>query len=74
MELDRSWIYRTIMENEKMKLLAYAKLLNRKIKSLNNAAKNPYLEYDSNPFCRKYYNTLVWVEAEEKIQKQDENN
>lgn len=55
-----------------MKLLAYAKLLNRKINSFNNKAKNPYFDYDSNPFCRKYYNTLVWVEADEKEPEEDD--
>ena len=62
------------MENEKMKLLAYAKLLNRKINSANNKAQNPYLDCDSNPFCRKYYNTLVWVEADENKPKENIDN
>lgn len=51
-----------------MKLLAYAKLLNRKINSANNKAKNPFIDYDSalNPFSKPIYNTLVWVEENEE--------
>lgn len=50
-----------------MKLIAYAKLLNRKIKSAHNKAKNPFLDSDImyNPFNRSIYNTLVWVEPDE---------
>lgn len=71
---------RTIMENGKMnnivnnmeqlqeKLLAYARLLNRKIKSADKKAKNPYIDYDftHNPFGRTFNNTLVWVEEDSK--------
>lgn len=51
-----------------MRLLAYAKLLNRKINSANNRAKNPFLDYNAslNPFNRPFYNTLVWIENDEK--------
>lgn len=57
----------TYMENEKMKLLAYAKLLNRKINSANRKAKNPFIDYEDalNPFGKPFYNTLVWIEADE---------
>lgn len=50
-----------------MKLLAYAKLLNRKIKSADIQAKNPFMDssVSLNPFSRNFYNTLVWVEQEE---------
>ena len=50
-----------------MRLLAYAKLLNRKINSANSKAKNPFLDYNAslNPFNRPFYNTLVWVEDDE---------
>ena len=51
-----------------MRLLAYAKLLSRKINSVNNKAKNPFLDYNAplNPFSRPIYNTLVWIEDDEK--------
>lgn len=54
-----------------MKLLAYAKLLNRKINSANKKAQNPFLDYDDslNPFNRPRYNTLVWIEADEDYPK-----
>lgn len=50
-----------------MKLIAYAKLLNRKINSANKKAKNPFVDSDSfyNPFSRSMYNTLVWIEPDE---------
>lgn len=50
-----------------MKLLAYAKLLNRKINSANRKAHNPFLDNDIsyNPFNRPIYNTLVWIEPDE---------
>ena len=50
-----------------MKLIAYAKLLNRKINSAHNKAKNPFLDYSSsyNPFNGPIYNTLVWIEPDE---------
>jgi len=55
-----------------MKLLAYARLLNRKINSANSKARNPFLDYSMsyNPFVRPIYNTMVWVESDEK----DEND
>lgn len=51
-----------------MKLLAYAKLLNKKINSANNKAKNPFVDYNSllNPFKQPIYNTLVWIESDEE--------
>lgn len=60
------------MENEKMKLIAYAKLLNRKINSIDKKAKNPFLDYNAplNPFRRPIYNTLVWVEEDENKNKE----
>ena len=50
-----------------MRLLAYAKLLNRKIKSADIQAKNPFMDSNVslNPFSSKFYNTLVWVEQED---------
>lgn len=51
---------------EKMKLLAYARLLTRKINSAHNKAKNPFIDYGSNPFNKPIYNTLVWVESDDK--------
>lgn len=60
-----------------MRLLAYAKLLSKKIKSANNKAQNPFLDYNAsrNPFNRPFYNTLVWVESDEntKENKYDDN-
>lgn len=49
-----------------MRLLAYVRLLNRKINSANNKAQNPFLDYNAslNPFHRPFYNTMVWVENE----------
>jgi hypothetical protein len=57
------------MKEKKMRLLAYTKLLNRKINSANNKAKNPFLDYNSsyNPFSRPIYNTLVWIESDENL-------
>lgn len=56
-----------------MKLLAYAKLLNRKINSAHNKAKNPFFDYGAhlNPFNRPIYNTLVWVEEDEKLKPKE---
>jgi len=56
------------MEKEKMKIVAFAKLLNRRINSAHNKARNPFLDYTSsyNPFNRPINNTLVWVEQDEK--------
>lgn len=50
-----------------MRLLAYAKLLNKKIKSAHSQAQNPFMDYNSslNPFNHPIYNTLVWVEPDE---------
>jgi hypothetical protein len=51
-----------------MKLIAYAKLLNKKINSANNKARNPFMSYHDplNPFIKPLYNTLVWIEDDEK--------
>lgn len=68
-------LVKTQMENEKMRLIAYAKLLNRKINNLNDKAQNPFLDYNSsiNPFRRPFYNTLVWIESDEKENSKDNN-
>ena len=57
-----------------MKLLAYAKLLNRKINSANRKAKNPFLDsgYSYNPFNRISFNTLVWVEPDQNDPPEEE--
>lgn len=54
-----------------MRFLAYAKLLNRKINSAHKKAKNPFMESSlfPNPFSHQLYNTLVWIEPDEKIEK-----
>lgn len=58
-----------------MKLLAYTKLLNKKIRSADNKAKNPFMDYGSsyNPFSRPIYNTLVWIETNENIPEEFRN-
>lgn len=48
-----------------MRLIAYAKLLTRKINSAHKKAKNPYVDFSSNPFRSPIYNTMVWVEQDE---------
>lgn len=50
-----------------MKLIAYIKLLNKKINSLHNKAKNPFTDtnFSYNPFGKSMYNTLVWIEPDE---------
>lgn len=60
-------IVNSIMEKKKMKLVAYAKLLNRKINSAHKKAKNPFIDagLSYNPFDKPIYNTLVWIEADE---------
>lgn len=51
-----------------MKLLAYAKLLNRKINSANLKARNPFLDSSTyNPFNGPMYNTFVWIDADETL-------
>lgn len=64
------------MENEKMKLVAFAKLLNRKINAAHRKAKNPYVDVglSSNPFDHPIYNTLVWIEPDENPPKRFDNN
>lgn len=49
-----------------MRLVAYAKLLNRKINSAHKKAKNPFFDGDFslNPFREPIYNTIVWVESD----------
>ena len=58
-----------------MRLVAYAKLLSKKINSANNKAKNPFIGTNlfSNPFSRPFYNTLVWVEPDDETEKTNEN-
>lgn len=49
-----------------MRLVAYAKLLNKKINSAHNKAKNPFLDGDFslNPFRQPIFNTIVWIESD----------
>lgn len=65
----------THMEKEKMNLIAYARLLNRKINLANKKAKNPFTDNDLlyNPFCKSMYNTLVWIEPDENQPKRFNN-
>jgi len=60
---------RTNLEKKErtMNLVAYARLLHKKINSAHRKAKNPFLD-DSikNPFNRPMYMTYVWVEPEEE--------
>lgn len=50
-----------------MRLLAYAKLLNKKINSADNKAQNPFIDYNNslNHFGHPLYSTLVWVEPDD---------
>ncbi len=48
-----------------MRLLAYAKLLTRKINSAHRKATNPFMDFSSNPFKSPIYNTMVWIEQDE---------
>lgn len=50
-----------------MRLVAYAKLLRRKITAADKKAKNPFMDYDCslNPFSKPFYSTLVWVEPDD---------
>lgn len=54
-----------------MRLVAFAKLLNKKINSANNKARNPFLDYNAslNPFHKPIYSTLVWVEDDDNFNK-----
>ena len=54
-----------------MRLITYAKLLNKKINSAHQKAKNPFVNADLsyNPFSRIMSNTLVWVEPDENSNK-----
>jgi len=54
-----------------MRLVAYAKLLNRKINSAHKKAKNPFVDasLSYNPFNRIMSNTLVWIETDENQSK-----
>lgn len=57
-----------------MNLLAYAKLLNRKINSAHNKATNPFMDRgvsSYNPFMRPIYTTLVWVEPDREEEKKE---
>lgn len=59
-----------------MKLIAYAKLLNKRINSAHKKAKNPFIDADLyyNPFYRSMYNTLVWIEPDENHPTRFNNN
>lgn len=52
-----------------MKLIAYARLLSRKINLAHLKAKNPFTDGElmHNPFNRSIYSTLVWVEPDENF-------
>lgn len=52
-----------------MNLVAYARLIHKKINSAHRKAKNPFFNagMSYNPFARPVYNTVVWVEQEEAI-------
>ncbi len=58
-----------------MKLMTYAKLLNRKINSVNKKAKNPFLDWNDslNPFNKPIYNTLVWIEPDDDKPKKPDD-
>lgn len=52
-----------------MNLIAYARLLNKKINSVHLKAKNPFTDNElfHNPFNRSIYSTLVWIEPDENF-------
>ncbi|HNW25848.1 MAG TPA: hypothetical protein PKI94_03565 [Candidatus Gastranaerophilaceae bacterium] len=51
-----------------MNLVAYARLLHRKINSAHKKAKNPFIDASAacNPFYKPIYTTLVWVEPDDE--------
>lgn len=53
----------------KMKLVAFARLIHRKINSAHRKAQNPFIDssFSYNPFSRPIYTTLVWVEPDEDM-------
>lgn len=65
-----------VMENGKMRLLAYAKLLNKKINCIEKKVNNPFFNtsISRNPFNRHITNTLVWVELDENQPTKNNNN
>lgn len=50
-----------------MNLVAYARLLHKKINSAHKQAQNPFVDCNSsyNPFAKPIYTTLVWVESDD---------
>lgn len=54
-----------------MNILAYVRLINRKINSAHSKAYNPFTDgsLTSNPFSRPLTNTLVWIEADDQSQE-----
>jgi len=73
--INKKWIIMKVMAGRKiylrnggrkMRLLAYAKLLNNKINSLNRKTQNPFLDWDDsiNPFKHQDYKTMIWIEQE----------
>lgn len=54
-----------------MNILAYVRLINRKINSAHNKAQNPFTDgsFTSNPFSRPLNHTLVWIEADEQMEE-----
>lgn len=51
----------------KMNIVAYARLIHKKINSAHRKAQNPFVDSNlsSNPFGRPIYTTLVWVESDD---------
>lgn len=50
-----------------MNLVAFARLLHKKINSAHQKASNPFTDSSiTNPFNRPIYRTFVWVESEEE--------
>lgn len=56
-----------------MGIKEYLQTLNKKMKSYDKSAKNPFLEYNYayNPFKSVISQTYVWVENEQKDTQED---
>lgn len=55
-----------------MKLVAFARLIHRKINSANRKARNPFIDtsFSYNPFTHPYNTTLVWIEPDDTMPNQ----
>lgn len=57
-----------------MNVVAFARLLHRKINAAHKKANNPFVDANFiNPFDRPMYRTFVWVEADDDYPKSFDN-